>query len=240
MELIYGNFRAFVCSILDFEAIMEIYQSRSHIQGTPRTPQADEKFQNLLTDTLLGNKKDFYILGVEDLQTKKLISFATFVFPSNSQFGFMKLGGTIPRPEALANHLTTGAISILKLGIMIGESKGYFDIFWSVKLSSYLPLCKLFNLAEMNSKEEHRSLWMLHKVLHPEDLPTSSIDKFLLENSLVKREYPVAIIHTSLKQQYRISYYQHHFDVSEETIKRCTIPGYDRSTSTTTPSPTNS
>lgn len=240
MELIHGNFRAFECSILDFENIMEIYNSRTHIQGSPRTPQADENFKNHLVETLLGNKKEFVVLAVEEITSKKMISFATYVFPTNSQFGFAKLGGTIPKPFAILNYSNNGAISLLRLGVMIGESKGYYDIFWSVKLSSYLPMCKLFNSFEKNTGEEHRSYWMLHKVVYPDDPLITSIDKFLLETALVKRMYPVAIIHTCLKEKYRIEHYKNSFGVSEETIKRCTVPGYAFSTSTNTSPETNS
>ena len=240
MELIHGNFRAFECSILDFENIMEVYLSRTHIQGSPRTPQSDEKFKNLLTDILLGNKKDYFILGVEDINTKKLISYATYTFPKNSQFGFMKLGSTIPKSHSLASHVDSGAVSLFRLGVLIGESKGYYDIFWSVKLSSYLPMCKLFNSFEQTSGQEHRSYWMLHKVVAPTDPLITSIDKFLLENSLVQRLYPVAIIHTCLKEKFRIEHYRTAFGVSEETIKRCTVPGYACSTSTITSAETSS
>lgn len=240
MELVHGNFRAFECSILDFDRIMDIYESRTHIQGSPRTPQGDEKFKNLLVDTLLGNKKDFVILGVEDIHTKQLITFATYTFPPNTQFGFMKFGGTIPKTRALTSYEDTGGIFLFLLGVMVGEARGYFDIFWCVKLSSYLPFCKLFNTYEMKSGEESRSYWMLHKVIHPEEPITNSIDKFLLDNALVKREYPVAIIHTCLKEKYRIEHYKKHFMVSEETIKKCTVPGYAFSTSTNTSPATNS
>ena len=240
MELIHGNFRAFECSILDFDRVLEIYNSRTHIQGSPRTPQGDQRFTDHLADILLGNRPDYSILAVEDINSKKLISFATYTFPKNSQFGFMKLGGTIPKAHALASYTDTGALSLLRLGVLLGESKGYYDIFWSVKLSSYLPMCKLFNLFESKTGEEHRSYWMLHKIVNPEDPLSTSIDKFLLEAPFVKRIYPVAIIHTCLKEKYRIEHYKNSFGVSEETIRKCTVPGYAFSTSTNTSPATNS
>lgn len=240
MELIHGNFRSFKCSILDFDRIMTIYNSRTHIQGSPRTPQADEKFSNHLADILLGHKPEYLVLAVEDINTRQLISFATYTFPKNSQFGFIKLGGTIPKSLAIPGNKNTGVIPLMKLGVLIGEAQGYFDIFWSVKLSSYLPLCKVFNSLESRNEEEHRSYWMLHKIVNPEDPLTTSIDKFLLESTFVERIYPVAIIHTCLKEKYRVEHYKNSFSVSEETIKRCTVPGYACSTSTSTSDATSS
>lgn len=239
MELINKNYRAFICDISNYEDVIKIYRSRPFIQGSPRNLAADEKFEKHLAEILLGNKPEFLVVGVEEIDTKILVSFATYTFPNNSQFGFMKIGGTLPRSKSLATYVDTGAIPLLRLGVMIAESKGIFDIFWSVKLSSYLPMCKLFNYSGV-AEDLHRSYWMLHKVIQPDEPLVTSIDKFLLETPLVKRLYPIAIMHTSLKEEHRIAHYKNHFGVSEETIKRCTVPGYACSTSTITSLATSS
>ena len=237
MEIINKNFRAFKCSIVDFDSIMKIYNSNNFIQGSPRTIKGDELFENHLAEVLLGNKEEFAVFGVED-NSKELISYAIYSYPKNSQFGFLKLGGTLPKEKALTTYKDTGAIALLRLGVQYGESIGRYDIFWSVKLSSYLPMCKLLNLSEL--EEEHRTYWLLHKVVYPQDVPTTSIEKYLLEHYFIERKYPIAIIHTCLKQKYRIEHFEKNFSVSLETLKKCTVPDYAFSTSTSTSLATSS
>lgn len=224
MELIHGNFRAFQCGILDYENVLSIYRSRTHIQGSPRTPQSDEIFENLLSDILLGRRPEWIVLAVEDITTKQLVSFASFIFPKDSQFAFMKLGASIPKSQTMPTSENSGAVAILRLGVLVAANRNIFDIFWNVKLSSYLPFCRTFNFYEKETGDENKSYWMLHKVVYPNDPLSTSIEKFLLEFTLVKRLYPVAIIHTSLKEKFRIQHYKHHFTVSEDTLKKCTVP----------------
>lgn len=239
MELIQGNIRAYQCTIADYDRIIEIYKSHPYIQGSPRSLVSDEKFEYQLSEILLGNKENWYVLGATDLLTNSLISYAVYVFPKNSQFGFMRLGGTISNSNSAIDYSGI-AVSLFRLGVAVGESLGYFDIFWSVKLSSYLPICKMFNEYEIRSNSEHTSYWLLHKVVYPTDPLETSIDKLLLGESLVTRLFPVAIIQTSLKEKYRVKHFKKHFSVSEETLKKCTVPYYSLTTSTTTASPTNS
>lgn len=237
MEIITKDFRAFKCSIVEFDKIIQIYKSNNFIQGSPRTLKGDDLFETHLAEILLGNKEEFVVFGVEDIN-KKLISYAVYAFPKNSQFGFLKIGGTVPKEKALTTYKDNGAIALLRLGVQYGESIGRFDIFWSVKLSSYLPMCKLLNLSEL--EDEHRTYWSLHKVMYPGESPVTSIEKYLLEHYFIERKYPIAIIHTSLKQKYRIGHFEKYFNVSLETLKRCTVPGYAFSTSTNTSPATSS
>jgi hypothetical protein len=239
MELVQGNFQAYQCTIADYDRIIEIYKSQPYIQGSPRTARSDDKFEQNLADILLGSNQNSYVLGVKDLTINALVSYAFYIFPKNSQFGFMKLGGTISNLNSAINYSGI-ALPLFRLGILFGESLGYFDIFWSVKLSSYLPFCKLFNEYEIKSNTENRSYWLLHKVVYPTDPLETSIDKFLLEGSIIERIYPVAIMYSSLKEKYRAEHFKKHFSVSEETLKKCTVPYYSLTTSTTTDSPTNS
>lgn len=224
MELIHGNFRAFQCSILDYENILSVYRSRTHIQGSPRTPQGDTMFEKLLPEILLENKPGWIVTGTEDNNTGELISFSVVVFPKDSQFGFIKLAVTIPKSQLVPSVENTGAVSLLRFVMLIAANRNVFDIFWSVKLNSYLPFCRTFNFYEKETGDENKSYWMLHKVVYPNDPLSTSIEKFLLEFTLVKRLYPVAIIHTSLKEKFRIQHYKHHFTVSEDTLKKCTVP----------------
>jgi len=233
MELIQGNIRAYQCTIADFDRIIEIYKSRPYIQGSPRSEMSDEKFQYQLAEILLGTKENWYVLGAMDLVTNSLISYAVYFFPKNSQFGFMRLGGTISNSTSATNYSGI-AVTLFRLGVAFGERLGYFDIFWSVKLSSYLPMCKLFHDFEAKSNEENKSYWLLHKVVYPTDPLETSIDTLLLGESLVTRLFPIAIIQTSLKEKHRLAHFKKHFSVSEETLKKCTIPNYACSTSTTT------
>jgi len=239
MELVQGNFCAYQCTIADYDRIVEIYKSQPYIQGSPRTAQSDDKFEQNLADILLGVKKNSYVLGARDLTTNRLTSYVLYTFPKNSQFGFLHLGGTISNSNS-ATNFSGISVTLLKLGVLLGESLGYFDIFLSVKLSSYLPMCKVFNEYEIKSSTENRSYWLLHKVIYPNDPIETSIDKFLLNDSIFDRLYPVAIMHISLKEKYRAQHFKKHFSVSEETLKKCTVPYYSLTTSTTTESPTNS
>jgi hypothetical protein len=239
MELIHGNFQAYQCTIADYNEILEIYKSRPYIQGSLRSTQSDERFEYYLAEVLLGSKENSYVLGVKDLTTNRLLAYVNYIFPKNSQFGFMRLGGSVASSNSSLSFFDL-AVPVFRLGVLLGESLGYFDIFWSIKLSSYLPMCKVFNDYEVRSKSEHRSYWLLHKVVYPTDPFETSIDKFLLEGSLVDRLYPIAIIQTSLKEKYRAQHFKKHFSVSEEMLKKCTVPYYSLTTSTTTESPTSS
>lgn len=240
MELIYDNFRAFQCSLLDYESILSIYRSKSHIQGSLKNVKSDEDFEKLLLDMLLDKNSEYCVLAVEDLSTNVLISFSIYSFPKSSQFGFLILAGTLPADNSIPGSKNTGAVALLTLGVMIGESLNVFDIFMSIKISSYLPLCHLINSHEIISGKENRTYWMLHKIVHPADSLITSIEKYLLGQSLVDRIYPVAIVHLSVKQKFRIAHYKDNFSVSEETLKRYTVPNYACSTSTITSLATNS
>lgn len=240
MEIIDGNFRAYECTIADYDKILGIYRSHLYIQGSPRTLKSDERFENHLAEVLLGNKSEHCFIGVEDTKTRNLVSYVNYVFPANSNFCFMKLGGTTPKALSLPTYKDTGVIPLLRLGVALSESKNYFDTFWTFKLNSYLPFCKVLNDYEQKSNVEQRVQWLLHKIVYPQDQLTTSIEKFLLEGGLVERKYPVAIIHSTLKQEFRLEHFKKNFNLTEETLRKCTIPGYGRSTSTTTPSPTNS
>lgn len=232
MELVADNFRAFQCSLLDYENILTVYRSRPHIQGSLRTLKSDENFERILADILLDKNSEHCVLAVEDLSTNTLISFSIYSFPKASQFGFLMLGGTLPKDQTLPETANSGAVALLRLGVIIGESRKVFDIFMSIKLGAYLPFCRLIN--SYKSEEEHRTYWLLHKIVHPTDCLTTTIEKYLLEQPLVDRIYPVAIVHLSVKEKFRIAHYKHNFNVSEETLMRCTVPGYACSTSTIT------
>ena len=232
MELVADNFRAFQCSLLDYENILTVYRSRPHIQGSLRTLKSDENFERILADILLDKNSEHCVLAVEDLSTNTLISFSIYSFPKASQFGFLMLGGTLPKDQTLPDTANSGAVALIRLGVIIGESRKVFDIFMSIKLGAYLPFCRLIN--SYKSEEEHRTYWLLHKIVHPTDCLTTTIEKYLLEQPLVDRIYPVAIVHLSVKEKFRIAHYKHNFNVSEETLMRCTVPGYACSTSTIT------
>lgn len=232
MELIADNFRAFQCSLLDYENILSIYRSRPHVQGSSRTTTADENFEKKLADILLDKDSEYCVLAVEDLSTKQLISFSIYSFPKTSQFGFLIIGGTVPKDKTLPESKNSGAVALLRLGVMIGEQRNVFDIFMSIKLSSYLPFSRMIN--SYDSVEEHRTYWLLHKIVHPNDCLITTIEKYLLGQAIVERIYPIAIVHLSVKEKFRIAHYKHNFNVSEETLMRCTVPGYACSTSTTT------
>jgi hypothetical protein len=234
MELVYDNFRAFQCSLLDYENILTIYRARPNVQGMPRTIKTDEQFENYLIEILLGNNNECCVVGVEDIISKLLISFSIYSFPKNSQFGFLTMASSIPKDVNMPLTENSGAVSLLRLGVMIGKERNVFDIFSSVKLTAYLPLCRVFNSFESLTGQENISYWMLHKVVSPNDPLTTSIEKYLLGSSFIERKHPIAIIHTSLKEKFRVSHYKHNFSVSEETLMRCTVPNYACSTSTTT------
>lgn len=238
MELVADNFRAFQCSLLDYENILAIYRSRPHIQGSLRTIKSDEDFEKILADILLDKDSEYCVLAVEDLSTNILTSFSIYSFPKVSQFGFLMIGGTIPKDKTLPESKNSGAVALLRLGVMIGESRNVFDIFMSVKLTAYLPFCRLIN--SYDPDKEHRTYWMLHKIVQPSDCLITSIEKCLLGHPLVDRMYPVAIVHLSVKEKFRLEYFKHNFSVSEETLKRYTIPNYACSTSTTTSAGTSS
>jgi len=219
---------------LDYENILSIYRSKSHIQGSLKNIKSDEDFESLLIDMLVDKNSEYRVLAVEDLSTNVLISFSIYSFPKTSQFGFLILAGTLPTDNSVPGSGNTGAVALLTLGVLIGESLNVFDIFMSVKISAYLPLCRLINSHEINSGKENRTYWLLHKIVHPTDGLTTTIEKYLLGHSLVNRIYPVAIVHLSVKEKFRIAHYKHNFNVSEETLMRCTVPGYACSTSTIT------
>jgi hypothetical protein len=240
MELVADNFRAFQCSLLDYENILTVYRSRPHVQGSIRTIKSDEDFERILADILLDKESEYCVLAVEDLSTNNLISFSIYSFPKASQFGFLMIGGTLPKDRTLPESRNSGAVALLRLGVMIGEQKNVFDIFMSVKLSAYLPFCLLINSYEEDSNEEHRTYWLLHKIVQPADCLTTTIEKYLLGQPLVDRIYPVAIIHLSVKEKFRIEHFKHNFSVSEKTLMRCTVPTYACSTSTITSPGTSS
>lgn len=234
MELVYKNCRAFQCGIGDYDQILSIYRSRPFIQGVLKDPKQTDIFEKECVEILLENNPGWVILGVEDTRSKQLISYATLFFPPGSPFGFLKLGETIPKNHAVCGYIDNGGGALFRLAVCVAESKGIFDVFWAVKQSSYMPVVRMFNEFEKDNNNERISNWLLHKIVGPDDQLTTSIEKILLGNIYFQRKYPVAIIHTSLKQEFRIKHFKKHFSVSEETLKKCTVPDYACSTSTIT------
>jgi hypothetical protein len=240
IELLSKNFRAFQCTILDFERIMNIHRSRSMIHGVAKTAKYNDFFEKLIAEILLGAIPTTVILGSEDIKTKTLISYSIYQYPKNSSAAFLKLGETLSPDRSLFDYKDYDAIGALRLGVMLSESKKIFDLYMAVRINSFLPMMKIFHQSEIDEKDYHRSNWLLHKIINPNDPLETGIDRVLLQDMFLERKYPVAIIHTSLKAEYRVEHFKDQFNVSEETLKRYTIPNYSLTTSTTTESPTNS
>ena len=239
-ELISKNFRSFQCTILDFERIMDIHRSRSMVQGVTKTAKYNDFFEKLIAEILLGTVPTTVILGSEDIKTRTLISYSIYQYPKNSSSAFLKLGETMSTARSLFDYRDYDAIGALRLGVMLSESKKLFDVYMAVRINSFLPMMKLFHQSELIEKDYHRSNWLLHKIVNPNDPLETSIDRVLLQDMFLERKYPVAIIHTSLKAEYRVAHFKDQFNVSEETLKRYTMPNYSLTTSTTTESPTSS
>ena len=219
MELIFQNLRAFRCDISHYNNIIAIHESRPRIHGVLKTPAYDDYIRTLVADILMGRDKTMEVLGVEDLQTGKLITYGITHLPVNSSAFFFKIGETLPTSSSLLGY-NSGIVEIFKLAVLRAEEKRVFDLYLCHAINAVIPIMNLIKHSYSVANEENKMHWLIHKVIGPDDPLVTSIDKVLLDGLLFKRKHPVAILHATLKEKYRLEYFKDQFNVSEVQLKK--------------------
>lgn len=219
MELIFQNLRAFRCDISDYNNIIAIHESRPRIHGVLKTPAYDDYIRTLVADILMGRDKTMEVLGVEDIQTGKLITYGITHLPINSSAFFFKVGETLPSETPILTY-NSGIVEIFNLAFSLAEKKRIYDMYICHAINAVVPILNLMKNSSKISGKETRMHWMIHKVVGPEDPLITSIDKTLLGGLLFKRKLPVAILHATLKEKFRIEHFKDAFNVSENQLRK--------------------
>ena len=219
MELIFQNLRAFRCSIADYDNIIKIHESRPRIHGVVKTPEYDDYIRKHIADVLLGIDNTMEILGVEDLQTRELITYGIIQTPINSSGFFFKVGETLPTTVPVLTY-NSGIVEIFNLAFQLAEEKRIYDMYICHAINAVVPILNLMKNSSAVSGKETRMHWLIHKVIKPNDPLVTGIDKTLLGGLLFERKLPVVILHATLKEKFRIEYFKDAFNVSEKQLRK--------------------
>ncbi len=215
-EIFFGNERAFLASINDYDKILDIFNSRSEIRDVVKTEEYVTYHKNMLYDVLTSTTNDKFIILVEDYTTKTLLNYRIVYFPINSRFSFTLFGSTKKSNTMFGEHIGLNASSTFMNEMM--EERKVFDNFVSIQVNYFLPLVNtLRNLSKLENTES-RYVYQLHSVVMPGQIEKSAIEKVLIKDELIKYNQPMAILHTSLKPEYRIGHYKDQFKVSEKLL----------------------
>jgi len=215
MEVIKDNCRSYICTLADFSEIMDVYYSRDFIHGAKRTLRLDDYVEHLIADILIENSKKFFIIGVRSLDNNKLFSFGIFKIPNNSTSMFVTFGGTLPEEENIVSRM--GLYHMIRLGALVGETFGAMNFFIAVRQNIVLPAMFVWK-----KYPDARYNCFLHKILTPDHPLESFIDYTLLgpDVNLLERNYNIAILQFSLKQEHRLEKFKKYFNISEKTLKK--------------------
>jgi hypothetical protein len=184
---------------------MKIHKSRTMVSGVSKNEKYNSYYETFMADVLLGIKSNTKVLGVENIK-KELFFYTLYQHVEGSPIAFMKLGESSIKSKVFNQE--AAVTSMFKLGTAISESNGVFDLYQTYRLNTAMALLHLSSKTKNFYGEENRYYWLLHSVIHPEDRLKTHIEKNLLGMLPYERRYPMAIIHASLKEKYRVEHFK--------------------------------
>jgi hypothetical protein len=216
-EYEFQGYRAHILSEDDFEDIKLLSRSQELIRGMIKTPTYFEFFDKTILETLKSASDEKYIVGCRD-KSGTLLNYIVFALPKTSAFMFQIFGETLKRNTVFSNSVDPIVSS--KLMALIAEERLVFDQFVAVPTRQFFSLVRLFKKNVLFDEISKRYVHQLHSVVVPGQDHKTNIEKVLIKDNLLPYETPMAILHSSLKPEYRLEYYREHFNHTTDSVLR--------------------
>ena len=216
-EFKFQNYRAHILKEEDFKDIEIISRSQELIRGMIKTATYYEFFDKAILDTLKDESDEKYVLGCRD-ETGKLLNYLIIALPRTNSFMFKIFGETLKRNTIFCNSIDSFVTS--KLASSIAEEHRVFDQYCAVQTKQFFSLVRSFKKNVLFDEVSKRYVHQLHSVVVPGQQYKTNIEKVLIKDNMLPYETPMAIVHSSLKPEYRIEYYSEHFDHTADSVIR--------------------
>ena len=218
-EIYFQNYHAFVCDSSHYDELVEIGRSQPNVHGSPKTMAWYDIYNLKLKQIIKDTNDQLFVSAVRNTTTNQILTYMITSIPyKESCFMFFRFGET-RRTDSIFSH-DTGAYGIWKLGLLNGHAKGVFDAFFAVRANAYRPIMR--HLKKCNFLDEGGLTynWQLNDIVMPDQESKNTIQKILLFDNpnMIKREYPIAICHASLKPELRIKYFSNYFEEKTDTV----------------------
>lgn len=216
-EFNFQGYRAHVLKEADFEDIKTISRSQELIRGIIKTTTYFEFFDKAILETLKSDSSEKYILGCRN-ESGKLLNYLIIALPSTNSFMFQIFAETFKKNAVFSNSIDSFVTS--KLASLIAEERLVFDQFCAVQAKQFFSLVRSFKKNVLFDEVSKRYVHQLHSVVVPGQQHKTNIEKVLIKDNMLPYETTMAIVHSSLKPEYRIEYYAEHFNHTQESIIR--------------------
>jgi hypothetical protein len=210
------KYRAYVCGLEDFEDIREIFNSQPAANRMLKTDEAKQKFQYAFPIYLKNQIKDKAVIGVRDKETNKLLNYALISLPEESCFMFFHYAESSKSSNAVFKE-DRGIFYLFKIATILAEERGKFDFFWSTTAAYFWPEINIIKKYNMFTDQPLRYTFSLNSVVPKDKPPSNTIQKFLIRDEFISREYDTVIIHASLKPEYRIPYFEKYLNPKKDS-----------------------
>jgi len=201
------NFQSFICNIDNFEEIKNIHLSQKRINGIEKNGDYNKKFEFYITHILEDVNSNRYVVGSRDRATGKMTGYSIIFLPEASCFSFYQFG-EVPKTESSVFAHTLNGYVLFRLAMGLGELDGKFDMFWSARSNNVLSELRIIKNRTLLDKDPPRYNFCLNSILPVGKDPITPIQKALIRNVGLERNYDAAILHASLKPEYRLPYFE--------------------------------
>jgi hypothetical protein len=212
----YQNYKAYVCGIDDLKDIMEIYNSWKSVNGALKTEKFNQKIKETFPKILSHENEEKMIIGVRNKINNRLLGYTLITLPKESCFMFLNFGEAYRSPNKIFGE-DRAPYGLFKLSTIIAESQGKFDFFWSTRIRNFFPEINLIKKQSVFEKEPPRYTYSINSVVPKGQLATNTIQKILVRDESIDRNYDAVIIHGSLKPEYRLSYFEKYLNVRKSS-----------------------
>ena len=217
-EYTFQGYRAHVLTEDDFEDIKLVSRSQELIRGEViKTATYFEFFDKAILETLKSDADDKFILGCRD-SAGKLLNYVIIALPKTNSFMFQIFGETLKKNSIFVNSVDSFVTG--KLAALIAEERFVFDQFCAVQTKKFFSLVRSFKKNALFDEVSKRYVQQLHSVVVPGQQYKTNIEKVLIKDGMLPYETPMAIVHTSLKPEYRLEFYAEHFNHTDATVLR--------------------
>ena len=216
-EYTFQGYRAHLLTEDDFEDIKLVSRSQELIRGMIKTATYFEFFDKAILETLKSETDDKFILGCRD-NAGKLLNYVIIALPKTNSFMFQIFAETLKKNSIFANSVDSFVTS--KLAALIAEERFVFDQFCAIQTKQFFPLVRSFKKNVLFDEVSKRYVHQLHSVVLPGQEYKTNIEKVLIKDNMLPYETPMAILHSSLKPEYRLEFYAEHFNHTDATVLR--------------------
>jgi hypothetical protein len=203
----YQNFKSYVCDLSDLDEIKEIYASWDKVNGCLKTEGFTKRINELFLKILSKTDDERLVLGVRNLKTNQLLGYSVIRLPKESCFMFLQFGESYRSKSKIFGE-DRAIYGLYKLATLIAESQGRFDYFWLTRLKNFFPQINLIKRQNIFEKEPSRYTYSINSIVKKNSTASTTIQKILVRDENIDRDFDAVIIHGSLKPEYRLEYFK--------------------------------